>query len=158
MVSKAVDNIEWTFNGLKFGNAYITAKTILPDGKCKGVDASTSKGDNYGLIFRYKNNANFYMFGISCDGAYRLLKRVDGVFETVLDFTKSTSIQPLGQRNVLGVRTVGDQISLYANDKFLTTVKDAQFADGLIGFYVNSRLTPNLTVVFDDVDVYEVKQ
>ena len=151
MVSKATDNIEWTFNGLKFGNAYITVKTILPDNKCKAFD-------NYGLVFRYKNNANFYMFGVSCDGAYRLLKRVDGVFDTIIDFTKSASIQPLGQRNVLGVRTVGDQLSFYVNDKFLTTVKDGQFADGLIGFYVKSGLTPNMTVVFDDVDVYEIKQ
>jgi hypothetical protein len=150
MVSKATDNIEWTFNGLKFGNAYITAKTTLPDGKCKAFD-------NYGLVFRYKNNANFYLFGVSCDGAFRLLKRVDGVFETIVDFTKSNAVQPLGQRNILGVRTQGDQLSLYVNDKFLTTVKDGQFADGLIGFYVASRLSPNMTVVFDDVDVYEIK-
>ena len=51
-----------------------------------------------------------------------------------------------------------DQISLYANDQFLTTVTDGAFADGLIGIYVGSRLTPNLTVVFDDITVYSINQ
>ncbi len=150
ITSKDVDNIEWTFGGTKFGNTYTTVVTRIPDGKCKAFD-------NYGLIFRYKNNANFYLFGISCDGTYRLLRRVDGVFETIIDFTKSNSINPLGQRNILGVRAVSDNLSLYVNDKFLSTVKGAQFADGLIGFYVAPRLTPNMTVVFDDVEVYEIK-
>ncbi|MEK9163600.1 MAG: hypothetical protein AAB261_09850 [Chloroflexota bacterium] len=150
IIAKEVDNITWTFGGQKFGNTYTTVVTRIPDGKCKAFD-------NYGLIFRYKNNANFYLFGISCDGTYRLLRRVEGVFETLVDFTKSNSINPLGQRNILGVRAAGDNLSLYVNDKFLTTVTDKQFADGAIGLYAASRLTPNMTVTFDDVEVYEIK-
>ncbi len=151
LVSKQVENIEWTFNGRKTGNIYLTGTAVVPNTKCKA-------GDYWGLIFRYKDNANFYVFGVSCDGKYKMLKRLDGLFETVVDFTDSTAILKLGQKNVLGVRAVGDQISLYANDQFITTVTDGTFAEGLIGLYVASRLTPNLTVVFDDITVYSINQ
>lgn len=151
LVSKQVENIEWTFNGRKTGNIYLTGTAVVPNTKCKA-------GDYWGLVFRYKDNANFYVFGVSCDGKYKMLKLVDGLPETVVDFTDSTAILKLGQKNVLGVRAVGDQISLYANDQFLTTVTDGTFAEGLIGMYVRALLTPNLTVVFDDITVYSINQ
>ena len=151
LVAKEPERVEWTFGGKKFGNAYVTAKTLVPNTTCKA-------GDNWGLIFRMKDNANFYMFGVSCDGKYRLLKRLDGAWETILDFADSDAIADLGQRNVLGVRAAGNQISLYTNDQFLVTVADGTFAEGVVGMYVGSRLTPNLTVSFDDIAVYTVGQ
>ncbi|MEK7276094.1 MAG: hypothetical protein AAB342_00490 [Chloroflexota bacterium] len=151
LVSKQTENLQWTFNGRKTSNIYLSGTAVVPDTKCKA-------GDYWGLIFRYKDNANFYVFGVSCDGKYKLLKRLDGLFETIVDFTDSAAIRKLGQKNVLGVRAAGDQISLYANDQFLTTVTDGAFAEGLIGLYVASRLTPNLTVVFDDITVYSINQ
>lgn len=151
LTSKLTEHLEWSFNGRKSSNFYMTAKTVLPDQKCKA-------GDHWGLIFRYKDNANFYFFGVSCDGKYKLSKRVDGLFETLVDLTDSSAILKLGQKNVVGVRAVGDRISLYANDQFLTTITDNSFADGLIGMYVASRLTPDLTVVFDDLTLYAVNQ
>jgi hypothetical protein len=151
LVAKEPERVEWTFGGKKFGNAYVTAKTLVPNTTCKA-------GDNWGLIFRMKDNANFYMFGVSCDGKYRLLKRVDGAWETIVDFADADAIADLGQRNVLGVRAVGDQISLYVNDQFLGTVADGTFAEGVIGMYVGSRLTPDLTVTFDDIAVYTIGQ
>ncbi len=151
LVAKEPERVEWTFGGKKFGNAYVTAKTLVPDTTCKA-------GDNWGMIFRMKDNANFYMFGVSCDGKYRLLKRVDGAWETIVDFADSDAIADLGQRNVLGVRAAGNQISLYTNDQFLVTVADGTFAEGVVGMYVGSRLTPNLTVSFDDIAVYTIGQ
>ncbi|MBI2976049.1 MAG: hypothetical protein HYY33_03770 [Chloroflexi bacterium] len=151
LVSIDPENVEWTFNGRKTANIYLTAKTVVPDTKCKA-------GDHWGVIFRYRDNANFYMFGVSCDGKYRLAKRVDGVFEVMVDLTDSNAILKLGQNNTVGVRAVGDQISMYANDQYLATVNDGSFAEGLVGMYVWSRLTPGLTVVFDDVTVYLINQ
>lgn len=151
MISKQTENYEWTFDGKKLTNFYVTAKTIVPDGQCK-------IGDHWGLVFRYKDNANFYMFGVSCDGKYSLMKRQDGLFETILTPTDSPAIKKLGQTNVIGVRAVGDQLNFYANDQFLITVADGTFNEGLIGMYVRSLLTPNLTVTFDDIAAYIVNQ
>ncbi|HLB48371.1 MAG TPA: hypothetical protein VJL59_15300, partial [Anaerolineales bacterium] len=151
MISKQTENYEWTFDGKKLTNFYVTAKTVVPDGQCK-------KGDHWGLVFRYKDNANFYLFGVSCDGAYSLMKRQDGLLETILPPTDSIAIKKLGQPNVIGVRAVGDQLSFYANDQFLITVSDGTFSAGLIGMYIRSLLTPNLTVTFDDIAAYIVNQ
>ena len=151
MISKQTENYEWTYHGKKLANFYATASTVLPDGQCKAAD-------HWGLIFRYKDNFNFYMFGVSCDGKYTLMKRTIDGFETILPLTDSQAIKKLGQPNVIGVRAVGDQLSFYANDQFLITVSDGTFSAGLSGMYIRSLLTPNLTVVFDDIAAYIVNQ
>ncbi|MBM4423003.1 MAG: hypothetical protein FJ030_06370 [Chloroflexi bacterium] len=151
MISHQTENYEWTFDGKKLTNFYVSAETVMPDGQCK-------IGDHWGLIFRYKDNANFYMFGVSCDGTYTLMKRQDGIFETVLQPTLSPAIKKLGQTNVIGVRAVSNQLSFYANDRFLITVADNTFSEGLIGMYVRALLTPDLTVHFDDITAYIVNQ
>jgi hypothetical protein len=148
--SKQVENWEWTFDGRKLQNFYASAKVELPDEQCK-------QGDHWGLVFRYRDNARFYMFGVTCDGKYTLLKRtVDGI-ETILEPTQSEAINIFGRTNVLGVRAVGDQISLYANDQFLITVTDGTYNEGIVGMYVRTFLTPNLTAVFDDIKAYVVQ-
>lgn len=151
LTSKQVENYEWTFDGKKLQNFYVSAKAELPDEQCKS-------GDHWGLIFRYKDNTNFYMFGVSCDAKYSLLKRTSAGFDTILPPTDSTAINRFGKSNVLGVRAVGDQISLYANDQFLVTVTDNTFTEGLIGMYVRTLLTPKMTVIFDDIKAYVVGQ
>jgi hypothetical protein len=149
--SKQVENYEWTFDGKKLQNFYVSAKAQIPDEQCKS-------GDHWGLVFRYKDNTNFYMFGVSCDSKYSLLKRTPAGFDTILPPTDSTAINKFGRSNVLGVRAVGDQISLYVNDQFLVTVTDGTFSEGLIGMYVRTFLTPKMTVVFDDIKAYIVGQ
>jgi hypothetical protein len=150
LVVKEPEHVEWTFGGKKFGNFYVSAEAVVPNTTCKA-------GDHWGLIFRMKDNANFYMFGVSCDGKYKLLKRVDGAFQTVVDFTDSDFITDLGQKNALGVRAVGNELSLYVNGNFITTVNDGAFAEGVVGMYATSRLTPSLTVTYDNIAVYPVQ-
>ncbi len=151
LTSKQVENYEWTFDGKKLQNFYVSAKAEIPDQQCKA-------GDHWGLVFRYKDNTNFYLFGVSCDSKYSLLKRTSAGFDTILPPTDSTAINRFGQSNVLGVRAVGDQISLYANDQFLITVTDGTFNEGLIGMYVRTLLTPHMTVVVDDIKAYLIGQ
>jgi hypothetical protein len=150
LIVKDPEHVEWTFGGKKFSNFYVSTDTVVPNTTCKA-------GDHWGLIFRMKDNANFYMFGVSCDGKYRLMKRVDGAFEVVVDFTDSDFITDLGQKNALGVRAAGNQFSLYANGNFITTVSEGTFAEGVVGMYAASRLTPNLTVKYDNIAVYPVQ-
>jgi hypothetical protein len=145
------ENYEWTFDGKKLQNFYVTAKTQIPNEQCKATD-------HWGLVFRYKDNANFYMFGVSCDAKYTLMKRTVDGFEVILPPTDSTAINKFGKTNILGVRAVGDQISLYANDQFLITVTDGSYTEGLIGMYVRTFLTPNMSVVYDDIKAYVINQ
>ena len=149
LTSKQVENYEWTFDGKKLQNFYVSAKAEIPNQQCK-------QGDHWGLVFRYKDNANFYMFGVTCDSKYLLMKRTVDGFDTILQPTDAPAINKFGQANVLGVRAVGDQISLYVNDQFLITVTDGTFAEGLLGMYARTLLTPNMSVVFDDIKAFVV--
>lgn len=149
LTSGQVENYEWTFDGKKLQNFYVSAKTEITNQQCK-------QGDHWGLVFRYKDNANFYMFGVTCDSKYLLMKRTVDGFETILQPTDAPAINKFGQANVLGVRAVGDQISLYVNDQFLITVADGTFAEGLLGMYARTLLTPNMGVVFDDIKAFVV--
>ncbi len=152
LTSKETENYEWTFGGgRKLQNFYLSASAVIPDQKCK-------QGDHWGLAFRHVNNDNFYMFGVSCDGKYSLMKRVPDGFETLLPPTDSPAIKKLGQLNVLGVRAVGNQISLYANNQFLVTVADGSLTEGFIGMYVRTLLTPQMSVVYDDIMAYVINQ
>jgi hypothetical protein len=151
LTSFETENYEWTFDGRKLQNFYVSALAEVDGQQCKA-------GDHWGLIFRYKDNANFYMYGVSCDGKYSLMKRTVDGFETILPPTESTAINRLGQSNVLGVRAVGDQISLYANDQFLVTVTEGTFPEGLIGMYIRTLLTFDMSVMFDDIAAYVVTQ
>jgi hypothetical protein len=151
LTSHVTENYEWTFDGRKLQNFYVSTLTEVDGQQCKA-------GDHWGLVFRYKDNFNFYMYGVSCDGKYSLMKRTPDGFETVLPPTESTAIKRLGQANVLGVRAVADQLSLYANDQFLVTVTDGTFPEGLIGMYIRTLLTPSMSVKFDDIAAYVVTQ
>lgn len=149
LTSKEVENWEWTFDGKKLQNFYVKAKVFVPNQQCKA-------GDHWGLIFRYKDNTNFYLFGVSCDAKYSLMKRSPTGFDTILPPTDSPAVNRFGQSNVLGVRAVGNQISLYANDQFLVTVTDDTFTEGLLGMYVRTLLTPNMSAVFTDIQAFVV--
>jgi len=151
MSSLETENWEWNFDGKKLQNFYATIKSQIPNEQCKA-------GDHWGLVFRYKDNANFYMFGLTCDAKYTLLKRTVDGFEEILPPTDSSAVNKFGKTNILGVRAVGDQISLYANDQFLITVTDSSFSEGLIGMYVRTFLTPNMTVIYDDIKAYVINQ
>ncbi len=143
------ERVNWAFNGRRGSDFYYQGTaTISP---CKA-------GDNYGLTFRVVNNFNFYLFGVSCDAQFRLMRYVDGIFETVLPWTPSAAILKFDATNQLGVRATGDQISLFVNEQFLTTVTDGSFAEGRFGMYVGTQLTPELTGVFDDLIAYPITQ
>lgn len=146
---KRTERLNWAFNGRRGSDFYYQGVAAIS--LCKA-------GDNLGLVFRVVDNFNFYMFGVSCDAQYRLLRYVGGVFETVIPWTPSAAITKFEATNVLGVRAVGDQISMYVNEQFLQTVTDSTFSGGRFGIYAATRLTPTLTGVFDDLIAYPITQ
>ena len=139
MVNKQLHSFAWTFNGIKGKDFY--TQVFLTTPLC-------GFGDNYGLAFRAKDDANLDLFGISCEGRYRLLEYSQGKSNTIVDWTDSKYIRKFETTNVLGVRAVGDQISLYVNNYFLTTVTAGANQEGRFGLYVGNAKTPDLTVVF----------
>jgi len=85
-------------------------------------------GDSGGLVFR-DINQHLYAFRISADGAYDVTSQTD-----ILASGQSQAILTgLGQTNQLTVIAQGQQVSLYINQSFLTTVTDPLTNSGSIG-------------------------
>lgn len=92
----------------------------------------------YGLIFRFKDENNFYLFLVGYNGDYVVDKRVDGEWQRLQDWTISPALHA-SQANRLRVTCQGNQISVFANDTLLTTVIDDSFDTGSVGLYIQGR-------------------
>jgi hypothetical protein len=145
---KTIGAISWSFNGISGDNFYVQAATISDE--CRA-------GDYYGIAFRVRDDSNFYLFGIACDGRYRVLRQKNGEFTPVIDFRFSPAVVVNGGYNLLGVRAVNDQFSFYVNDEFLASATDNTFAQGRFGVFAKSFETANLTIHFDDITAWTIK-
>jgi hypothetical protein len=87
------------------------------------VTAATSDYDEYGLLFRFQDAANYYMFKLRSDGAYRVEHaRPDpsGSGKTQVDVISEWQISPVietGRRVTNQVRVIasGDSFQFYVN-------------------------------------------
>lgn len=141
--------IWWTNPGQDFDDVVITAEARQVDGP----------NDNaYGLICRYQNEENFYVFLVSGDGYYAIGKYQSGS-DTVTYLTPDAQFQPsdaINQgvaSNELRASCVGSQLSFEVNGIPLITVSDPTFVTGDIGVAA-STLQPGTAVIeFDNVQV-----
>lgn len=141
--------IWWTNPGKDFDDVVISAEARQVSG---------SNDNAYGLICRYQNEANFYVFLVSGDGYYAIGKYQSGS-ETVTYLTPDAQFQPSDAinrgvaSNELRVACVGNQLSLEVNGVPLISVTDPTFVTGDIGLTA-STLQPGAAIVeFDNVQV-----
>jgi len=144
---KNIGSISWSFNAISADNFYVQGSTTVT--ACRA-------GDYYGLVYRVKDDSNFYMFGTTCDGRYRAVRQKDGQFTNLVDYTFSPDVVTNGGYNLLGVRAAGDQFSFYVNDQLMTTTTDDTFTAGRFGVFAKSFETPNLTVNFYDITAWNL--
>jgi len=141
--------IWWTNPGKDFDDVVINAEARQVSGP----------NDNaYGLICRYQNEANFYVFLVSGDGYYAIGKYQTGS-DTVTYLTPDAQFQPSDAinrgvaSNELRVTCLGNQLSLEVNGVPLITVTDPTFVTGDVGVAA-STLQPGAAIVeFDNVQV-----
>ena len=132
---------------------YVNARAGSFSTFCLSVNAKQAEGAeeaSYGVVFRYQNEDNFYLFTVTGDGHYSLHKRVDGLFIPLISHQAHSAINSMQSPNQLEVMAKGEEISLYANRQLLITVSDATFSDGLVGLFAS----PGAHVRFDDLKVY----
>lgn len=108
----------------------------------------------FGLICRYQNERNFYLFLISGDGFYVIAKYQSGSAVQYISgngqFQYSDAINQGVALNDIEVSCIANQLTLRVNGILLTTVNDPTFVSGDVGLGA-SPLEPGTTVVeFDD--------
>ncbi|MCP4419715.1 MAG: hypothetical protein GY805_24145 [Chloroflexi bacterium] len=123
------------------------------------VQARQTSGPNnnaYGVLCRYQDENNFYIFLISGDGYYAIGKYEDGKEQITYlteneEYIFSDLINQGVATNLVRVSCVGNELSLSVNGLPLVTVTDGSLSGGDVGLGV-STLEPGTAVVqFDDL-------
>lgn len=149
LTTSQVGSLWWTNPDRSFDDVVIT------------VDAAQISGpDNnaYGVICRYQDPENFYLFLISGDGYYAIGKYQSGS-EQVLYLTPNNEYQPSeainrgAASNRLEVRCVGNELSLAINGMPQPAVTDPTFVVGDVGLGVSTLEAGTAVVEFDNFRV-----
>lgn len=103
----------------------------------------------YGLIICVQENIDgtidFIYFQIVDLGAYRIYKRIEGVDETIVDWTESTLIASNGQKNKLDINKAGNEFRFFINN----TEVEHLTIDGFPGGGIGISATNQVDVSFD---------
>ena len=89
-----------------------------------------------GLLGRYHDAENFYIFVVDGAARYQVLLWQAGVLTTVQPWTPSPVINPAGYENLLALEDDGETLSFYANEQLLFMVDAPALplgATGLVG-------------------------
>ncbi len=147
---KANDYENWSLTWPKLTDFYLEMTATSGDA-CQGRD-------RYGLMVRAPDPSHGYLFGISCDGYFRV-RAYDG--------DKFTEIEPWqvnahiltgpNQTNRLGFLAQGDELAVYANGHLLAEFEDDRHEKGTFGAFIAASKTPGFTVTVSQVVYWDLE-
>ncbi|MBC8496804.1 MAG: hypothetical protein H8D37_04010, partial [Chloroflexi bacterium] len=115
--------------------------------------------DRYGMVVRAPDPDAGYLFGVSCDGAFRLRSWDSEEFTTLQDWTESEFINTgPGIFNRLGFKAEGQKLSIYVNGSLLAEVEDDKLAEGKFGAFIKGESTPGFRVTITEVLYWDLAE
>lgn len=170
---------DWELSSLPQGSAALgkdelTLAIQRPGGYLTSLRRSTSLGDfyaevtaspslcrgedEYGLLFRYTEEQEFYRFSLNCQGQARVDKYYNGKASSPQPPVYSGAVPP-GAPSVshLGILAQGKELQFFSNGEHLFTVNDPSLPSGTLGFFARSNGETAVTVNFSDLKVYEAR-
>ena len=108
-----------------------------------------------GLIVRFQNEENFYLFAVDGQGEYQIQLKESGAWRTIEPWTLTPSLSP-GSQNVLTVVDDGVALSFFINATHVSSVPDPRLPSGDVGLVVGARSQGQAQGLFDWVALYEI--
>ncbi len=110
-----------------------------------------------GLLFRYVDSANFYLFSVSSDGYFVVKKLVDGEWVTLVEWTESDAANT-GSRsaNDLTVLAEGEQLAFFINDELVAEVADDSFSEGGVALVAGTLDEYEVDIAFDNFALWSL--
>ena len=144
----------WSNPGLDVPDVILTATTR----KLSGPDDNA-----FGLLCRYQNPNNFYLFLISADGYYAIGKVESGVDAITYlsgegEYQFTEVIQQGVQENTIRASCEGSQLSLTVNGILLESVNDDTFQSGDVGVGLTAFEEGTAVVEFDEFRAITIGQ
>lgn len=146
----------WARHNLSLDDFFFEVEAILEE--IEGFENQLSSF--VGVILRFKDESNFYFFGIN--GLQQFIAgKVEGgtwksfyIDDTFQDFGSSESIRlGTGVTNKIMIVAQGSEFCFYVNDELVLDASDSSFADGDIALAVNWIDAP-VVVYFDNAKLW----
>ena len=109
-----------------------------------------------GLLVRYQNDQNFYLFVVDGRGKYQVQMQEQGHWRTLQPWTDSAALAPVGGENLLGIEDDGSTLRFYVGTELLFTLDDLRLPVGDVGLLAGSRSQGTAQVLYDWVRVEEI--
>jgi len=106
------------------------------------------------VVWRYKDNDNFYALTIMDDGFYYIHRYVNGVYGMLKLPAPSPRLNTDGKTNKVTLTAFQDTYELYFNDQFEYSFKDPAISKGYFGMGAQPSLESEVEVAFDNLNVY----
>jgi hypothetical protein len=123
------------------------------------VTPKTCSAENgYGLMYRYKDASNYYLFTVFCNKTFTAVARVNGSLLGFLNEYLPADLDPAsGTTHIISVAAKGQTMSLFFDGKLVGSFTDNQLTQGDIAVYAASQTTEVVTVAFDNLQVWTVR-
>ena len=140
------ENLAWSVLGkICLGPYRVEAEAII----------SADTPDGYaGLLGRFQNARNFYLFTVNGEGAFRVSLFQDGKWLELMPWTPSPAIQAAGRGNTLALTDDGRELVFYSNDSPLYSLDHLELPAGNTGLAAGAGATPT-DVRFDWLRLYD---
>jgi hypothetical protein len=132
----------WSVIGEHFSDIAIMAECVQ--------DSASSAA---GIVFRFRDTANFYLFQVADDGYYSLDLLNNMVWVTLIDWTYDEAIAAEGQLNRIRVELRDDRIALFVNEQMLEETSDASWTGGDAGLALSTFDSERATLRCDSMTI-----
>jgi hypothetical protein len=112
------------------------------------LSSPDSDFNEYGLVYRAQDIANYYAFTVGSDGYYAVLRMVADEETVLVDWQQFPHVRRGQQANRLRVACDGAICRFYINDEYATTVEDSTWPAGDVGLWVRGFKDENTAVQF----------
>jgi serine/threonine-protein kinase len=113
--------------------------------------------NDFGLICRYTDDANYYALLISSDGFAGVMLMEDGVrsWPQHEGMLSSEAIVQGASVNEITGECIGDHLALHVNGQLVADVRDSTFASGDVGLIAGTFEEGGVEIHFDNFAAYE---
>ncbi len=147
---------------MKVKTPRIIARTLSPEEadysdvkiEVDGTKIGGPKHSELGLIARYVDKNNFYVFLISTDGMAQIQKKENGTYSGISSKSMK-SVDGINADTLNHIVAVcdGDKLELYANGNLVASATDDSFREGQIGLVVGTADLGGADILFDNLFV-----
>src|SRR5690606_3497940 len=138
----------WSTLNQEVADFYMEVETIHYEG---------SLNNQFGILARFDEEGNYYLFAAGSDGYYTIQRRVDGEWEVIVDWTESEFIEfGEGGRNTLGLLAEGDTYTFLINDHIIDEIVDDTINGTTLALNAAAFSDPPIDIGFDNFRLWYV--